>query len=24
MVYSPKLTFIANGNNPRSVGLAPG
>jgi hypothetical protein len=24
MVYSPKLTFITNGNNPIDVGLAPG
>jgi hypothetical protein len=24
MVYSPKLTFIANGNNPTGIGLAPG
>jgi hypothetical protein len=24
MVYSPKLTFVANGNNPTSVGLALG
>jgi hypothetical protein len=24
MVYSPKLTFIANGNNSTGIGLAPG
>jgi hypothetical protein len=24
MVPSPKLSFVANGNNPTSVGLAPG
>jgi hypothetical protein len=24
MVYSLKLTFVANGNNPTDVGLAPG
>jgi hypothetical protein len=24
MVYSPKLTYVANGNNPTGVGLAPG
>jgi hypothetical protein len=23
MVYSPKFTFIANGNNPAGIGLAP-
>jgi hypothetical protein len=24
MVYSPKLSFVANDNNPTGVGLAPG